>query len=251
MFSGPILGVVEQSPSPSPARIPPKRRLACALSWIGASLPFNAPSNRYRTSLVAASSPTTNNTTTKHQTSTPRLQTKTFFTPQQTSSTMAGGKGKSSGGKSSGGKSGHDSGKKQQSHSSKAGLQVSIILHCAKLCIASAEASQSVWRHFEVWVDGGSVDIFTPQCRVIHINNNKTDGKEDFGWEHNALHLLPALRRSGSAIKTPLILRYPTRLAYQQIQDTKYSTPASHITRPRIPPNSHTSIYMRADYQKC
>jgi histone H2A len=39
---------------------------------------------------------------------------------------MAGGKGKSSGGKSSGGKVGVDGSKKQQSHSSKAGLQVSI-----------------------------------------------------------------------------------------------------------------------------
>lgn len=39
---------------------------------------------------------------------------------------MAGGKGKSSGGKSSGGKVGADGNKKQQSHSSKAGLQVSI-----------------------------------------------------------------------------------------------------------------------------
>jgi histone H2A len=39
---------------------------------------------------------------------------------------MPGGKGKSSGGKSSGGKVGADGGKKQQSHSSKAGLQVSI-----------------------------------------------------------------------------------------------------------------------------
>jgi len=36
---------------------------------------------------------------------------------------MAGGKGKSSGGKSSGGKVGADGSKKQQSHSSKAGLQ--------------------------------------------------------------------------------------------------------------------------------
>jgi histone H2A len=40
---------------------------------------------------------------------------------------MAGGKGKSSGGKSSGGKVGVDGNKKQQSHSSKAGLQVSIV----------------------------------------------------------------------------------------------------------------------------
>ena len=39
---------------------------------------------------------------------------------------MAGGKGKSSGGKSSGGKVGIDGSKKQQSHSSKAGLQVSV-----------------------------------------------------------------------------------------------------------------------------
>ena len=41
---------------------------------------------------------------------------------------MAGGKGKSSGGKSSGGKVGADGNKKQQSHSSKAGLQVSVWL---------------------------------------------------------------------------------------------------------------------------
>lgn len=40
---------------------------------------------------------------------------------------MAGGKGKSSGGKSSGGKVGADGNKKQQSHSSKAGLQVSSV----------------------------------------------------------------------------------------------------------------------------
>lgn len=39
---------------------------------------------------------------------------------------MAGGKGKS-GGKSSGGKTGADGNKKQQSHSSKAGLQVSTV----------------------------------------------------------------------------------------------------------------------------
>lgn len=40
-------------------------------------------------------------------------------------STMAGGKGKSSGGKSSGGKTSVDGPKKQQSHSARAGLQVS------------------------------------------------------------------------------------------------------------------------------
>jgi hypothetical protein len=43
-----------------------------------------------------------------------------------TTAEMAGGKGKSSGGKSSGGKVGADGSKKQQSHSSKAGLQVSL-----------------------------------------------------------------------------------------------------------------------------
>lgn len=46
---------------------------------------------------------------------------------------MPGGKGKSSGGKSSGGKVGADGSKKQQSHSSKAGLQVSLYLHSANL----------------------------------------------------------------------------------------------------------------------
>lgn len=48
---------------------------------------------------------------------------------------MAGGKGKS-GGKSSGGKTGADGSKKQQSHSSKAGLQVSRI--DAMICALSA-----------------------------------------------------------------------------------------------------------------
>ncbi|GFP58525.1 hypothetical protein TASIC1_0010033600 [Trichoderma asperellum] len=38
---------------------------------------------------------------------------------------MAGGKGKSSGGKSSGGKTSAEGAKKQQSHSARAGLQVS------------------------------------------------------------------------------------------------------------------------------
>ena len=53
---------------------------------------------------------------------------------------MAGGKGKSSGGKSSGGKVGVDGSKKQQSHSSKAGLQVSSarswnLLHRGPFCV--------------------------------------------------------------------------------------------------------------------
>lgn len=41
---------------------------------------------------------------------------------------MAGGKGKSSGGKSSGGKTSAEGAKKQQSHSARAGLQVSFRL---------------------------------------------------------------------------------------------------------------------------
>jgi hypothetical protein len=41
---------------------------------------------------------------------------------------MPGGKGKSSGGKSSGGKTSAEGAKKQQSHSARAGLQVSRIL---------------------------------------------------------------------------------------------------------------------------
>ncbi|EHL02971.1 putative Histone H2A.Z [Glarea lozoyensis 74030] len=60
---------------------------------------------------------------------------------------MAGGKGKSSGGKSSGGKVGADGSKKQQSHSSKAGLQDEVI------------------------VDSEARAIRTPPCRVIHVNN--------------------------------------------------------------------------------
>jgi hypothetical protein len=60
----------------------------------------------------------------KHQLRTDALE-KTRPSSEQQTSDMAGGKGKSSGGKSSGGKVGADGGKKQQSHSSKAGLQVS------------------------------------------------------------------------------------------------------------------------------
>lgn len=50
---------------------------------------------------------------------------------------MAGGKGKSSGGKSSGGKtSANDGPKKQQSHSARAGLQVSFVLFFFLLLVA-------------------------------------------------------------------------------------------------------------------
>ncbi len=62
----------------------------------------------------------------KHQLLTDYFET-TRPSTEQESFDMAGGKGKSSGGKSSGGKVGADGGKKQQSHSSKAGLQVSSV----------------------------------------------------------------------------------------------------------------------------
>jgi hypothetical protein len=57
---------------------------------------------------------------------------------------MAGGKGKSSGGKSSGGKVGADVGKKQQSHSSKAGLQVRIAQSFPELLTLETRR----WRQF-------------------------------------------------------------------------------------------------------
>lgn len=72
---------------------------------------------------------TTPPSATKHRLFDPDIETTTVLLQQQ-HSTMAGGKGKSSGGKSSGGKVGADSGKKQQSHSSKAGLQVSNAQKC-------------------------------------------------------------------------------------------------------------------------
>jgi hypothetical protein len=74
---------------------------------------------------------------------------------------MAGGKGKSHGGKS-GLKVGADGSKKQQSHSSKAGLQVTTI----------SIFFQGVPRNSR----GGSMlefDILTPPSRVPHINNYK------------------------------------------------------------------------------
>lgn len=61
-----------------------------------------------------------------------RYQTTSFISDADP--TMAGGKGKSSGGKSSGGKVGADGNKKQQSHSSKAGLQVSAARLKVLLC---------------------------------------------------------------------------------------------------------------------
>ena len=67
---------------------------------------------------------------------------------------MAGGKGISSGGKSSGGKVGADGGKKQQSHSSKAGLQVSIaqssiqlqnpIFNASGVCLSAGSMQKAV-----------------------------------------------------------------------------------------------------------
>lgn len=61
---------------------------------------------------------------------------------------MAGGKGKSSGGKSSGGKtSGADGAKKQQSHSARAGLQVSKHLHFSPWCLFVVVAHHNI----ELW----------------------------------------------------------------------------------------------------
>ncbi len=57
---------------------------------------------------------------------------------------MAGGKGKSSGGKSSGGQVGADGSKKQQSHSSKAGLQVSIAQLYLQLHSITAEGLRAI-----------------------------------------------------------------------------------------------------------
>lgn len=115
--------VVDHSSSPSHSQNSPKRRLACASSGSTLAHIFNA---LYRKSCLLTKHPShrliiQQQTSNFHPTK-PKQITTTF----RKVSTMAGGKGKSSGGKSSGGKSGHDSGKKQQSHSSKAGLQVSI-----------------------------------------------------------------------------------------------------------------------------
>jgi histone H2A len=74
---------------------------------------------------------------------------------------MAGGKGKSSGGKSSGGKVGADGGKKQQSHSSKAGLQVSIAQ-------SSIQLRNSIFNGSGVYLSAGSMRkaIIPPPRRV-------------------------------------------------------------------------------------
>jgi len=67
---------------------------------------------------------------------------------------MAGGKGKSSGGKSSGGKVGADGGKKQQSHSSKAGLQVSIAQ-------SSIQLQNPIFNGSGVYLSAGSMQKIT------------------------------------------------------------------------------------------
>jgi hypothetical protein len=62
---------------------------------------------------------------------------------------MAGGKGKSSGGKSSGGKtSGADGSKKQQSHSARAGLQVSAFLRVPQSLPPVASSSRRITRNW-------------------------------------------------------------------------------------------------------
>jgi hypothetical protein len=78
---------------------------------------------------------------------------------------MAGGKGKSSGGKSSGGKVGADGSKKQQSHSSKAGLQVS--KQCANAFSAFADDLECGTMYIDRWIDL-DCHISAPQCRVTY-----------------------------------------------------------------------------------
>lgn len=69
----------------------------------------------------------------------------------QQSSTMAGGKGKSSGGKSSGGKtSANDGPKKQQSHSARAGLQVSSLSFFLLFSSSSRRSSVPCGRYLAV-----------------------------------------------------------------------------------------------------
>ena len=92
---------------------------------------------------------------------------------------MAGGKGKSSGGKSSGGKVGVDGGKKQQSHSSKAGLQVSI----AHRWDSFVSFMSTCEERFNVCSDAQKHRMCTPPSRVSLINNNKRDGRKDYYQE--------------------------------------------------------------------
>jgi hypothetical protein len=96
----------------------------------------------------------------KHQLFVANIVTKYTLLNRQTS-TMAGGKGKSSGGKSSGGKVGADGGKKQQSHSSKAGLQVSIAQ-------SSIQPQNSIFNGSGVYLSAGSMQkaIIPPPRRV-------------------------------------------------------------------------------------
>ena len=85
---------------------------------------------------------------------------------------MAGGKGKSSGGKSSGGKVGADGNKKQQSHSSKAGLQVSIAQNPAKLSYGVCEEAGSIWRSNRAWIP-----FYTHPTMVAIVINNTLEAQ--------------------------------------------------------------------------
>jgi hypothetical protein len=82
---------------------------------------------------------------------------------------MAGGKGKSSGGKSSGGKVGVDGSKKQQSHSSKAGLQVSIAQTSFR---RSRNWLAIVCKILKLWIDPEAHQIRPHQVASHTINNN-------------------------------------------------------------------------------
>lgn len=110
-------------PHPQP---PPHRPVGAAASSVRATptLPASPPSSPSSSLPTTTTIPACQTLCAHHRNPQLPPPSHPIFTPS-TSSTMAGGKGKSSGGKSSGGKtSGADGSKKQQSHSARAGLQV-------------------------------------------------------------------------------------------------------------------------------
>jgi hypothetical protein len=140
---------------------------------------------------------------------------------------MAGGKGKSSGGKSSGGKTSVDGPKKQQSHSARAGLQVSrvvderhmfLFLFClctipralvlAHESISSLPSKKSYRRHASPW---GSPLRSRPSASTPDLFPSNTDMRT----------LLFALRATA------------TRCDHAQTRFRPASAPQSTTTPPR------------------
>ncbi len=223
---------------------PPKRRLAC----VPHRMALAAKAHIFAT--TRACSPNTNlpvdKSNNKHH-QTPREIKTLHLLFSRKASTMAGGKGKSSGGKSSGGKSGHDSGKKQQSHSSKAGLQVSI----AQSSIQHHQRPRGWSGGFST--SGSMVDLSTASPRSVASSTSTTTKRTDkMDLASNAMRRRCSAEESvESAIQRLQLSTSFDALEMSTNPRHRSSTPATRRTRPRQPLISHIRVYAPAELQIC